>query len=80
MTLGERIKARREEIGLSLRGLATKAVLSHVFLWELEQDRKSISANNLFRLAEVLGVFSSFLMGEITEGEMASIMRKRNRR
>src|SRR6478672_7019844 len=58
-TLAERLRACREEAGLSLDELATKAKISKTYLWELEKDvagEKKPSADVLLRIAAALSV------------------------
>ena len=58
-TLAERLRACREEAGLSLDELATKAKISKTYLWELEKDvagEKKPSADVLLRITAALSV------------------------
>lgn len=57
MTLAKRLRILREEKGMSLDALATKAKVSKTYLWELERDTagaKKPSAEVLLRLANAL--------------------------
>ncbi len=57
MSLAERIRKRREELGLSLDELSSRAKISKTYLWELERDtegEKKPSADVLLRLATEL--------------------------
>ena len=54
-SLGERIKARRSELGLNQTALATKAGISKTFLCELEnQKKRRVGADILLKLGSVL--------------------------
>lgn len=68
-TVGQRIKRFREERGLSASVLAEKAGVAKSYLSTLEheENRKSArrpSADTLYRIAEVLGVAMSDLLGK----------------
>ena len=59
MSLAKRLKAFREQAGLSLDQLADRATMSKGYIWELEQDeegKKKPSAEILMRLANALSV------------------------
>jgi transcriptional regulator with XRE-family HTH domain len=53
--LGERIRSRRKELGLSLRALGEEIGVTASFLSQIERDLASPSINTLRRLAEALG-------------------------
>src|SRR5262245_14064823 len=61
--LGERVRARRQERGLSLRALADRSGLSERFVSDLEAGRANISVLNLAEVAQALGVAPAVLMG-----------------
>lgn len=63
--VGERIKLRREEAGLSLNALAHQAGVSKGYLWSLEKGEPSArpSGDTLYRIAEALGTTMSDLLG-----------------
>lgn len=68
-TIGQRIRRYREERGLSASELAEKAVVAKSYLSTLEHDEKGKnvrrpSADTLYRIAEVLGVAMSDLLGK----------------
>ena len=68
MSVGERIKARRSELGWTQESLAQKAGLSKSFLSELENGKRRVSADNLLEIARTLSVSLDFLMtGTTTE-------------
>jgi transcriptional regulator with XRE-family HTH domain len=54
--LGERLKLRRQEIGMSLRELARRASLTASFLSMVENGNSSVSLDSLHHIAEALGV------------------------
>lgn len=60
--VGERIKERRAELGWTQDQLAQRAGISKSFLSELENGKRSVSADNLLDLARVLGVSLDYLM------------------
>lgn len=60
--LGERIKARRQELGWTQDDLASKAGLSKGFLSDLENGKRNVSANHLLDIARVLSLSLDYLM------------------
>jgi len=54
--VGTRLRARREEIGLSLRKLAQSTGLTASFLSQVEHGKANLSLNSLQRLSEALQV------------------------
>lgn len=65
MTLGERIKQRREEKGITAAELARRAVVSKGYVSEIESDQAPRpSADVLYRLAAVLGTSIADLLGK----------------
>lgn len=60
--IGERIKERRTELGWTQDQLCQKAGISKSFLSELENGKRSVSADNLLDLARALGVSLDYLM------------------
>lgn len=68
-TVGQRIRRYREERGLSPSALAVAAGVAKSYLSALEHDEDGVnqrrpSADTLYRLAEVLGVAMSDLLGK----------------
>lgn len=61
-TLGERIKKRRSELGWTQDTLARKAGVSKSFLSDVENSKRSISADNLFDIARALSLSLDYLM------------------
>jgi DNA-binding XRE family transcriptional regulator len=54
--LGERIRARRQELGLSQEALAHQSGVHWTFLGQVERGRRNVSLHNLLKLAAGLGV------------------------
>ena len=52
--VGEKIRRRRNDLGLTLRELATQTELTSGFLSQVENDRVSPSLKSLCRIADVL--------------------------
>lgn len=64
MTIGKRIKERRQELKLSQRDLAAKLGYSdHTTLTRIEADKVDISQSRIKQLSTVLGVSVGYLMG-----------------
>lgn len=68
-TIGQRIKRFREERGLSPSELADQAEVARSYLLTLERDDEGTnvrrpSADTLYRIAEILGVAMSDLLGK----------------
>jgi XRE family transcriptional regulator of biofilm formation len=68
-TVGQRIKRFREERGLTASELAEKAGVAKSYLSTLEHDEvgtnaRRPSADTLYRIAKVLGVAMSDLLGK----------------
>lgn len=61
-TVGDRVKLRRTELGLTQDVLAEKAGISKSFLSDLENGRRSIGAETLLDLGRAMGVSLDFLM------------------
>jgi len=60
--MGERIRSRRRELGLTLVEVAERAGLSHPFLSQLERGLARPSMSSLFRIAGALGVTQDWLL------------------
>lgn len=54
--LGERIRTRREALGLSQEALAHQCGVHWTFLGQTERGRRNLSLHNLLKLAAGLGV------------------------
>lgn len=62
MSLGDRIKERREELGWTQDVLAEKAGISKGFLSDLENSKRNVGADTLLDIAKVLGLSLDYLM------------------
>ena len=62
MTLGERIKNRRTELGWTQDVLAQRAKISKGFLSDLENNKRNMSADTLLDVAKELGLSLDYLM------------------
>src|SRR2546421_12590556 len=68
--IGDRIKARRAELGLTQDEVATKAKITKGFLSDVENGRRNVGADTLLELASALGLSLEYLMtGEVVETE-----------
>ena len=66
--MGARIRARREQIGLSREKLAAKLGVTGKFIADVEYGEKEISLTNIYELKQILGVSADFLLeGEVKE-------------
>lgn len=64
MKIGERIKARRQELQWSQRELASKMNYSHhSTLARIESGQVDVTQSRIVQFAEVLGVSIAYLMG-----------------
>lgn len=64
-TLREKLRALRQEKGLSLDELARLSDSSKSYLWELEnRDARKPSAEKLQRIADILGVTTDYLLDD----------------
>lgn len=69
-TVGERVKTRRLELGLSQDALAEKAGISKSFLSDLENNRRSIGAETLLDLGRAMDLSLDYLMtGEASDDQ-----------
>lgn len=80
-TIGQRIRRFREERGLTPSALAEEAGVAKSYLSALEHDegrssQRRPSADTLYRLAEVLGVAMSDLLGKPITTRKASARSK----
>lgn len=62
--IGERIRDRRHELGLSLRALAEKVDLTASFLSQIERAQAEPSIKSLRRIADALGVSLFYFLSE----------------
>lgn len=68
--IGKRIKAKREEIGMSQKGLAEKVSISPAAMNQFEKGGKKPSSEVLARIATELGVSTDYLLGASDEEKM----------
>lgn len=74
MTVGERIKVRRQELGWTQEELCRKAGISPGFLSDLENKKRSVSAETLLDIARVLGLSLDYLMkGDSSHAQASEI-------
>lgn len=62
--IGEKINARRSEMGLSLRALAKEVDLTASFLSQIERDQADPSIKSLRKIADALGVPMLYFLSE----------------
>ena len=63
--IGKKVKALREEIGLTLEQLAEKIGSQKSYIWELENKPLTRpSAEKIFKLAHALNVTADYLMDD----------------
>lgn len=76
-TVGERIKARREELGWTQDELAKRAKFSKSFLSDIENGKRNIGADKLLDIAQALNRTLDYLMtgaeGEATVAVQAEV-------
>ncbi len=63
MTIGNRMKSRRKELGLTQKELASEVKLSQNYLSELEKDKFNPTAPIIVRLAVALAMSADELLG-----------------
>ena len=73
-SVGERIKARRLELEWTQEELCKKANISTGFLSDVENNKRSVSAETLLGLARVLSLSLDYLMkGDSTQVQTAQV-------
>ncbi len=73
-SVGERIRKRRAELEWTQDQLAQKAGISKSFLSDLENGKRSVSADKLLDISRALGVSLDFLMtGEASKDQAAEV-------
>lgn len=66
---GERVRARRSELGLSQERLAEGSSLHWSFIGRIERGQANLTLRNIVRLAEVLEVDPSALVSGLRSSE-----------
>jgi transcriptional regulator with XRE-family HTH domain len=61
-TLGQRIRKKREELGLSQEKFAEKCEFDRTYISLLERGKRNISFTNLLRIADGLEISASELI------------------
>jgi len=75
MTIGERIRKRRQKLGLSQQELADKAGVRRPAISELESDKQlGLTVDTAKRLARVLGVGIDYLAGTWEDEILAAVV------
>lgn len=73
-TVGERIRNRRNELGMTLDALCKRAELSKGFLSDIENKDKGVSAKKLLNIANALNVSLDYLLtGKADQSQPSSI-------
>ena len=62
---GERVRARRLELGKSQEKLAADSGLHWTFVGQVERGQRNLSLHNILRLAELLEIDPSELVREL---------------
>lgn len=60
--IGERIRKLREEQGITREELATRAEITTKFLYEVENGKKGMSANNLYKISRELSSSCDYIL------------------
>ncbi|MCA9935547.1 MAG: helix-turn-helix transcriptional regulator [Ardenticatenaceae bacterium] len=77
MKIGERIRTRRKELGLSLRELGEQTEVSASFLSQVENDQVSPSLNSLQSIAKALQVPMFYFLNDVQGGEIVRADKRR---
>ena len=62
MSLGDKVRFAREQLGMTTQMLADKAGISQPYISEIENGHKMPSTRTLIRLADALNVNAEFLL------------------
>ena len=73
MTIGKRIKKRREELGMTQEQLADVLYIKKNTISYYEKDKIDIKISALVNIARALSTSVSYLVGEEPEGEREEI-------
>lgn len=60
-TIGKRLKAEREALNMKQPEFARLVGLTQSFLWDLEKDNKTMSAEKFMGVCEALGLTTEYL-------------------
>jgi transcriptional regulator with XRE-family HTH domain len=64
---GDRVHARRKELGLTLRELASRAGCTAGFLCDVEKGKRRVGADLLLAIGVALGMSLDVLMSDLSE-------------
>lgn len=64
---GERVRALREQTGLSQEALAAKAGIHRTYMGGVERGERNICLRNIIRLADALGVHPRDLFSDVVQ-------------
>jgi transcriptional regulator with XRE-family HTH domain len=67
--LGERVRARREALGLSQEALAHRSGVHWTFLGQVERGRRNLNLHNLLKISAGLGTDPAELVGGLLPPE-----------
>lgn len=56
LAFGERVRALRNEVGLSQEALADRAELHRTYVGSIERGERNVSLDNIYRLADALDI------------------------
>lgn len=75
--VGQRVKQRRRELGMSQDSLAQRAGISKSFLSDLETGKRSLGAETLLDLARAMGLSLDYLMtGKESDNQNPEVQRR----
>lgn len=78
--IGERIAARRKQLGLTQEALAEKADLTTQFVSYAESGKRAMRPENLLKISLALGVSADYLLtGDVIDKDMLLISEKLQR-
>jgi transcriptional regulator with XRE-family HTH domain len=63
--LGNRVRSRRNELGLSQEALADRAQIHWTFLGQVERGQRNLNLHNLLKIAKALDVNPAVLVDEL---------------
>jgi transcriptional regulator with XRE-family HTH domain len=62
---GRRVRARRDELGLTQEALADRAHLHWTFVGQVERGRRNLTLHNILKLASALDIDAGLLVSEL---------------